>query len=531
MSRRCVEHVAPSIAGSLPASTKPAGMAPLPPPLDQSQPEPPGGLARLVALNASALTVGRLLSAGLGIVGLAITTRYLGSDLFGTLVTITAFTTLLMALTDMGVWTIGARELAKRPAEYQRLMNSLLTLGIGLSLFSAVIGLALAFAIYPGPGGRLEREGIALLIFLPLALGAAAMPAGAYLISQQRGYAAAVAGTVASVAMTLIVVLAVVLDLGFIAIVLANAAQSIAYAVVTLAYTLPHVRFRPSWDVTISRQLLRWALPLGAVLVLTSLYWRIDIVLLSLIGDSESVGIFGLAYKVVDTLYVLPTFVMLTLLPEFARLAGNPARRDELVQKASTVMQVAVVALLVFTVAFAEEIVAVAGGEEFDAAAVVLQILMLGVAAGFLRAVFADALIAANRQVWLMYATGVLLMVNVGLNLALIPWLGARGAATAFAISEAAALVAVALLFRRIGALPRPHRLARLVVAGAAMGAVTLLRFLPPADAAGPVAVLVVLGALSFAVYAGCLYALGAMPREVHSTLIAPLLARLRRRD
>ena len=504
--------------------------SPLPPP-DLPPREQPGGLARLIALNASALTVGRLVNAGLGIVGLGITTRYLGADLFGTLVTITAFTTLLMALTDMGVWTIGARELAKRPADSQRLLNSLFTIGIGLSLFSAVIGLALAFAIYPGPGGRLEREGIALLILLPLPLGAAAMPAGAYLIAQQRGYAAAVAGSVASVAMTLIVVLAVILDLGFTAIVLANAVQSIAFAVVILAYTLPHVRFRPSWEVALSRQLLRWALPLGAALILTSLYWRIDIVLLSLIGESESVGIFGLAYKVVDTLYVLPTFVMLTLLPEFARLADNPARRDELVQKASTVMQVAIVALLVFTVAFAEEIVALAGGKEFDDAAVVLQILMLGVAAGFLRAVFTDALIAANRQVWLMYATGALLAVNVALNLALIPWLGARGAATAFAISEIAALIAVALLFRRIGTLPRPHRLARLLVAGAAMGVVTLLRFLPLADTAGPVAVLAVLGALSIAVYTAVLYALGAMPREVHSTLIAPLLVRLRRQD
>ncbi len=491
---------------------------------------PDGGLGRLVALNASALTLGRLLNAALGIVGVAITSRYLGVDVYGTLVTVTVFATLLMALTDMGVWTIGARELAKRPAETQRLLNSLFTIGIVLSLLAAVIGLVAAWLIYSGPGEHLQREGIALLILLPLPLGAAAAPAGAYLISQQRGYAAAVASTVASVAMTLIIVLAVSLDLGFTTIVLANAAQSVAFAVVILAYTLPRVRFRPSWDVALSRQLLRWALPLGAVYVLTSMYWRIDVVLLSLLGPAHAVGIFGLAYKVVDTLYVLPTFVMLTLLPEFARLAEDPGRRDELVQKASTVMQIAAVALLVFTVAFAEEIVALAGGEEFAGAAAVLRILMLGVAAGFLRAVFTEALIAVNRQTWLMYATGTLLAINVALNVALIPWLGARGAAIAFAASEAVGLVVVALLFRRIGTAPRPHRLAQLLLAGAAMALVTLLKLVPLADAVGPVAVIVVLGSSSFAVYALCLHALGAMPREVHSALVAPALARLRRR-
>ena len=126
-------------------------MAPPLPPLDPSPHEQPAGLARLVALNASALTVGRLITAGLGIVGLGITTRYLGADLFGTLVTITAFTTLLMALTDMGVWTIGARELAKRPAESQPLMNSLFTIGIGLSLFSAASGLRRRSPSTPAP--------------------------------------------------------------------------------------------------------------------------------------------------------------------------------------------------------------------------------------------------------------------------------------------------------------------------------------------------------------------------------------------
>gem|GEM_PF-845329 len=500
-----------------------------PPLLDESPQERPGGLGRLVAVNASALALARLAGAGLGIVAVGITSRYLGVDVYGTLVTVTVFTTLLTALTDMGVWTIGAREIARRPAETQRLMNTLFTIGIGLSLSTAVIGLVAGLLIYSGPGDRLEREGIALLILAPLPLGAAAAPAGAYLIAQQRSYTAAVAGIVAAVAMTLIIVLAVTLDLGFTAVLIANAAQSIAFGAVILAYTLPKVRFRPAWDRALATQLLRWALPLGVVYILTSLYWRIDVILLSLAGSHEAVGIYGLAYKVVDTTYILPAFVMLTLLPAFARLAEQPGRRDELVRKAFTVMQVAVVPLVVFTIAFAGEIIALAGGEDFDGAVVVLRILMLGVAAGFLRAVFTEALIAVNRQVWLMYATAGLLAANVALNLALIPLWGARGAAAAFAATEAAGLVVATLLFARIGTVPRPHRLARVLLAGAAMAAVALLKLVGPVASAGPVVLLVALGAASFAAYAAALHALGAVPREVHSTLVDPVLARLRR--
>ena len=493
--------------------------------------EPQGRLAQVIAVNATALTVGRLLSAGLGIVGVGITSRYLGLDAYATLVTVTIFTAMLTPLVEMGVWTIGARELAKRPDEAKRLMGAMFTIGIALQLLTATVGLALAYVLYTGPDRALERESIAILMLVPLPIAAVAAPAGAYLVAAQRGYAVALATIVASVAMTLILVVTVVLDLGFTAVLIANVAQSITFAVVVLACTLPRIRFRPSWDLQLCRQLLVWAMPLGVVAVLTSLYWRIDVILLSIVGSQQAVGIYGLAYKVVDTLYVLPSLVVVTLLPEFARLAENPGRRDELVRKASKVMQVAVVPLLVFTVAFAAEIVTFAGGEAFEDAVPVLRILMLGVAVGFFRAIFTEPLIAINRQVWLMYATGALLAINVALNLALIPALGARGAAYAFAASEAVALVLVLVLFRRIGVIPRPHRLSRVLLAGCAMGTVALLKLIPLVDSTGPVAVTLVIGSLSIAVYVTCLYALGAMPREVHSTLIAPVLARLRARS
>jgi O-antigen/teichoic acid export membrane protein len=487
----------------------------------------PAGVGRLIALNASALTIGRLLTAGIGIFSVGITSRYLGVELFGTLVTVTVFTTMLTALSDMGVSVIGAREIAKRPHETQRLLSSLCTIALGLSLFAGAIGLLLGYLIYSAPDERLEREGIAILILLPLPLTVLAAPAGAYLIATQRAYIGALASTLASVAMALALALTVVLDRGFTVVLIAYALQAIVGAAVIVTYTFRKIRFRPSWDIALLRQLLRWAVPLGLVYILSSLYWRIDIVLLSLVGSEQAVGVYGLAYKVVDILYMLPLLVMVTLLPEFARSAKDPARRDELVQKASTVMEVAVVPLLIFTIAFADEIVAIAGGEAYEGAAVVLQILMAGVAAGFFRAVFAQALIALNRQSWLMYATGALLVANVALNLALIPTLGARGAAVAFAATEAVGLVLVLLLFTRIGAAPQVYRLPQVLLAACAMGAVTLLQIIPFADSMGPIA-LVAFGLPSIAVYTGSLYALKAMPREIHHTLVAPLLARLR---
>jgi O-antigen/teichoic acid export membrane protein len=128
-----------------------------------------------------------------------------------------------------------------------------------------------------------------------------------------------------------------------------------------------------------------------------------------------------------------------------------------------------------------------------------------------------------------MLATGSLLGLNVALNLALIPTFGAEGAAGAFAACEAAALVLMVWLYRRIGAVPVAYRPARLLLAGVAMSAVAALQLLPLVDAGGPIVVLLVFGPLSLGAYVACLHALDAMPREVRTTLVAPIVAKLRR--
>jgi hypothetical protein len=60
------------------------------------------------------------------------------------------------------------------------------------------------------------------------------------------------------------------------------------------------------------------------------------------------------------------------------------------------------------------------------------------------------------------------------------------------------------------------------------MGAVTLIKLIPGVEAAGPVAVMLVGSALSLAAYTGALYALRAMPREIHANLVVPLWTKVR---
>lgn len=60
-------------------------------------------------------------------------TRYLGIEEFGLLLTAVTFVALFGVLADVGVWTIAAREIAKRPEDEAAILNTVSLIGLALS--------------------------------------------------------------------------------------------------------------------------------------------------------------------------------------------------------------------------------------------------------------------------------------------------------------------------------------------------------------------------------------------------------------
>jgi O-antigen/teichoic acid export membrane protein len=463
----------------------------------------------------------------MGIVGVGISTRYLGVDAYGALVAGLAFSSVVGIITDIGLWQIGVREIAKRPDEADRILGSLLTVGLALSGGAVLIGAPAAFLVYGGGDDELIRRAILLLLITaPLAAPYGAI--NAFFMARQQAYVGMAVSVSGSAILLGTLVAATAFDWGFTGVVLAYVVGNAAQGLLMVAIAVGRVRLRPSTDLRLATSLLRWAVPLGGAMVVHSLYWRIDLILLSVLSSKAEVALYGLSYRFVDALAMVPSFVTVTLLPEFARLTENRQRFDEIMQKAFTVMQVGAVAMLVLFVGFAEEVTRILGGEGFADAAPVLRILVAGVALTYLGAILAQALVAVNRQKSLFWMTLVLLPGNVALNLVLIPLWGASGAALAFAVTELVHLVILLVLYRGVGAIPRPRRAPQVLAAAALMGGVALLKLVPFVQDAGAVAVLSVGAAASLGLYVAALYAFRAMPREVHVNLVLPLWARLR---
>ncbi len=457
-------------------------------------------------------SVARVVAAGANLVGVALTTRYLGPDEFGSLTIALVFLALVGPLADLGLYTIATRELAKTPAQEARLVSNVFTIGLVLSAVTALLAVTVLQLAYSGGGDALVRKAIVVLL-VPLLLAAPAGTIVALLIAREQIFPILAAALVSNAVLVGGLIFVTSLDLGFEGVVSVYAVSGFLTGLVPLPLAKGARNLRPAFDRDLWRQLVAWALPQGGIAVLGHLYFRLDTFLLSFYRSDSEVAIYGAAYRVVEVLVALPFLFVLTLFPTIARAGARSTRLAEVMQGATYVLQVVTVPVLVFFIAFAPEVIEVLGGSEFSDAAPVLRILMVNAAIVYVGTLFFQALVALGRQKKLFWLLLAVVAVNVPVNLVLIPLWGAEGAALAVVISELAAFALALRLYRDVGPLPRIERARATLLAGGAMAVVAAgFKLLPVADALPALIAVGVGAALCGTTYLICLAASGAMP-------------------
>jgi O-antigen/teichoic acid export membrane protein len=465
---------------------------------------------RLVASNTAVQIAGRAVMLGIGLVSIAVITRYLGPDDYGRYTLALTYMQLFAVLADVGLFTIVVREISRDPSRTEELVGNTLTLRLLLS--AAVIALAAAISLLL-PYDPDVRTAI-LLAGLPLLFGMLNSTFVTVLQARLR-MGRAVIGDVLGRAIGLAAVgLVAALDLGFYAVMGAAAAGALATAVTTMLLTRPLARITVRADPAVWRGLLRAALPLGVALAVNELYFRADTLIISLYEPYEQVGLYTLAYRMLELTLVFGTVFLTTTFPLLSQaVASDEPRARRTIQLSTELLVVLGVPLFAGGLVVAPDLVDLAAGDEFGDAATPLRILLAAGALAWVNGVFGYALIAKDRQMSALWLNLSALAFNVGLNLLLVPRYGIVVAAAVTVASEVLILAGSYVLMRRyFDFFPAPRTLVPALLAAAAMGG--LLWALQDA----PLVVLIPLGA---AVYAAIMWAASPASRELVAGLRA----------
>ena len=178
---------------------------------------------------------------------------------------------------------------------------------------------------------------------------------------------------------------------------------------------------------------------LFASLLAVNIYTNLDTVMLGFINGNEAVGYYSVASKVKWILLSLITSISAVLLPRLSFYISkkNTSKFNKMLKESSAVIFFIAIPLVAFFIVEAQNSIQLLGGEKYISATLSMQILMpILVISGFSNITGNQILIPMNRERYFMFAVSLGALVNLGLNLILMPKLGIIGASMATLFAE-----------------------------------------------------------------------------------------------
>jgi O-antigen/teichoic acid export membrane protein len=226
------------------------------------------------------------------------------------------------------------------------------------------------------------------------------------------------------------------------------------------------------FEVPLLREWFFKGLPFALTFVLTILYFRIDQPLVYALRSHTEAGWYGAAYKPFEALLFIPMTFLSIVFPVLS--IYHRQRQGELVDAVNRFYKALLLIGLPMSVGMfvlSHPLIQVL--RLYPDSERAFKILALALAIAFVNNAFIGALNASDRQASFTWAAGWSLVVNIALNLILIPTLGFVGAAWATVATEIALGVAAWILTaRHIGRVPVVSLSWRVILAGFVMGVV-----------------------------------------------------------
>ena len=171
-------------------------------------------------------------------------------------------------------------------------------------------------------------------------------------------------------------------------------------------------------------ELRREVLPIGIGIILSALYFRIDVVLLQAWSTTNAVAVYNAVFRLVEALRLFPAAVMAVALPIFCRATST----RPLVGVSAALMAFSFVVALVLWV-IADPLVPLVYGEQYAEGVQAFQILVASFPLMALNYALTHQLIAWNGHRAYAGICAAALLFNVALNARLIPAMAIEGAA------------------------------------------------------------------------------------------------------
>lgn len=430
--------------------------------------DPMKGLWPRLLDNASWLFTGAAARSVLGFAVSVYLARVLGPEMFGRVGFALAVLTYFILITDGGLQALGSRDVAAERGTVAGLAGRVLVIRGVLTALSLLVIVSCASILTP------SASTAQLLLIFSLAL----VPMSANLAWVFRGAERMkIVGLSELLQVGSYFLLLLLLVHGPDQLILVPVAFVAGHSLAAILLWGGHLRNwgHPRFSLSGGGHLtlLGSAFPVVLTLFLQQICFSFDTVMLGFMRSDQEVGWYSATFRIVFTVIAVNTVLMQSVYPTFSKLfrKGTAALRP-LLEKSLTLSLVLALPVGIGSTLLARPLILAMYGPEYEGSVLALKMLIWSAVIVFLGTNYGYCLVACGQQRVLAWVTAAGALMNIVLNLWLIPRHGIFGACLATLISQGLLLCFEGVAFSRnvTRALPLPNLSWKALVAGLAMG-------------------------------------------------------------
>lgn len=388
---------------------------------------------KAVFINTASQIIVRVVTLAFALISIKLLANYLGPSGIGNYNTIVTYVNFFIVIADLGLFAATVREVSKNPDQEKKIVSNVFLLRLISALVATVIAILIAFATsYPSEikMGVLIATGY---LFFNLLASVYDMVLQYRLKMQYSALAEFLSKLITLSALYLLIVN----HFGFVWIVGTVSLSGILIFLFKWIFAKKFLSVSPAYDKKIFNWIFSISWPLGLVFIVNNLYFKLDTLMLFSIKGAEAVGIYSVAYKVLEVTVFVAGYFAASLKPTISRYIQNSKDRlGEIISKSIMVLIVLVIPITAISVAYSREIIIFLSNEDFASGSKALILLAFALPLIFIDTLLGEILIANDARKLLIRASIFILLFNFLTNLIFIPLYSFMGAAFTTILSE-----------------------------------------------------------------------------------------------
>lgn len=418
--------------------------------------------ARKILGSTVSQFAGKILVGVMSVVVIKLLTHYLTQEQYGNYNFIYDFLAVFGIVADLGLYTVAVREMSKDESKIDILLGNVLTIRTVVGIFAmfAAIGVGFLIPLFsPEHTAESIPYGIAIAsvtVLLAILNGTLTSVLQVHYKMRESAIALVVGKAISIAYVAYVVLVAFTNDAaaGFYHIVAAGILGNAAMLLYTYWYTRRLCKIQYRFDWKLIRDVFVKALPYGMALMLSTIYFRLNTILLFHFKGPTEVAFYSVGMRLIESLTIISLYFMNSVLPVMTKsIESGNGKHSSIIQNAFDFMCLMSFALVAGGYAVAYPLIAIISepkylsrlSEGVYGSDIGLQILLFALMFSFINTLFSFVLISVNKQKKLLYINIGAIVINLALNVLFIPRYGFRGAAITSVLAECYILAATYL--------------------------------------------------------------------------------------